>query len=236
MQAVILAGGQGVRLRPLTNGMPKAMIKVGGKPILERTLSILPEKIEEAILVIGYKGEKIKKHFGDSFYPEHGERIKATKLTYVEQPEQKGTADALMRARPVLRGGNFLLLYGDDLYHEEDLQRACENSDPMVLVKRHQNPERFGVCFVDRNNRLLKIVEKPENPQSDLVNTGAYLLNHEIFDVPVTLSSSGEFYLAEQVGNWAKQRPVYTLEAQFWQPINNHEELASAERFLAREQ
>lgn len=226
MQAVILAGGVGTRLRPLTSEIPKSMVQVGGKPILEHTLNILPPKIEEAIFVIGYKGDVIQKYFGDSF--------RAVKLTYVRQPEPKGTSDALMQARLSLHDGYFLLLSGDDLYHKEDLKRACESSEPVVLVRQSPNPERFGVCNVSEDGRLLRIVEKPKNPESNLVNIGAYLLNHEIFDVPQTRSSNGEFYLAEQVGNWAKKRPVYTVEAQFWQPINNHEELRDAEQLFLK--
>jgi len=228
MQVVILAGGQGTRLRPLTNEIPKAMVKVGGKPILEHTLSILPRKIEEVILVVGYKGEQIKNYFGSVW--------ESVKLTYVHQPKPLGTSDALVRTRSLLQSSPFLLLSGDDLYHGDDLEEICERNEPTVLVMRSENPERFGVCFVNRKSRLLKIVEKPENPQSDLVNIGAYLLNHEIFDVPVTESSNGEFYLAEQVGNWARQRSVYAHEAQSWHPINNKEELTAADKFLAREQ
>ena len=227
MQAVILAGGVGTRLRPLTRETPKSMIRVGGKPILEHTLNILLPKIEEVIFVIGYRGDVIQKYFGDSF--------RAVTLTYVRQPEPKGTSDALMQARLSLHDGYFLLLSGDDLYHRKDLKRTCESSEPVVLVKQSPNPERFGVCDVSEDGRLLRIVEKPRNPESNLVNIGAYLLNHEIFGVPQTQSSNGEFYLAEQVGNWARKRPVYTVEAQFWHPINNYEELAAAESSMAHD-
>lgn len=233
MQAVILAGGRGTRLRPLTDKTPKSMIQVGEKMILEHTLGMLPPKIEEAILVVGYKKEKIKKHFGDSFYPENTRGGRIIKITYVEQPEPSGTADALMRTRPYLRDGIFLLLSGDDLYHEKDLEVACENDNPLVLVMRSENPERFGVCAIGEGLRLLRIVEKPKNPQGNLVNIGAYLLNNEIFDIPIKAAPNGEFYLAEQVGNWAKERPVHVHEALFWHPINNYEELRAAEKFLA---
>src|SRR3989344_6712776 len=109
MQAVILAAGVGKRLRPLTNDLPKPMVKVNGKPILEYTLSILPSVIDEAILVVGYQKEKIMKHFGDSF--------NGLPLKYVEQEAPMGMSHALNCARPFLRKGTFLVMVGDDLYH-----------------------------------------------------------------------------------------------------------------------
>ena len=91
MQAVILAAGQGKRLRPLTENVPKSLGPVGGKPILEYTMGILPPGIDEVIIVIGYRGDTIRSYFGESFG--------RLKLTYVEQPIPLGTGEALRRAR-----------------------------------------------------------------------------------------------------------------------------------------
>ena len=223
MQAVILAAGRGERLRPLTDKVPKPMLKLAGKPILEYTLSILPREIDEVILVIGYRGEQIKNYFGDS--------VGSKKIFYTEQPELKGTGDALLQAKPFLKDNYFLLLYADDLYHPEDLKN-CLQDTPTVLVKETDHPERFGVCLVGEGNRLIDILEKQPNPPSCLVNIGVYFLNQEIFTVPPIYLPNGEINLAGQIGVWAKKRMVKIIKAKFWQPIGYPEDLERAEYFL----
>jgi len=229
MQAVILAAGKGTRLRPLTNDIPKPLIRVGGKPIIEYTLSALPKEIDEAFIVIGYKGDVVRGYLGNEFVRENGEPIR---LSYIEQEEQNGTGHALLAARPHLNKGLFLLLNSDDLYHPEDLGNAVSKKGPAVLVRRSESPERFGVCLVNREGCIQEILEKRENPPTDLVNIGAYVLHHDIFIIEAPILPNGELNLAEQVGNWAKTRPVYAVEARFWQPINNLEELEIAEKIL----
>lgn len=223
MQAVILAAGEGRRLRPLTNEIPKPMVVVRGRPILEYTLSILPEAIDEVILVIGYQGDKIKNYFGHSFGH--------FKLLYTEQPRPKGTGDAIDRAKPFLKEDYFFLLYADDLYHPEDL-KLCLKDSPALLVKETKNPERFGVCLIDQTNYLMDILEKQKNPPTTLANIGVYFLNQEIFKVPKVLLPNGEFNLPVQIGNWAKQRPIKVIKARFWHPIAYPEDLRTAEYFL----
>lgn len=224
MQAVILAAGEGRRLRPLTHDLPKPLVPIGAKPILEYSISILPPAIDEVILVVGYFGEKIKEYFGASF---GGKSIK-----YAHQPELKGTADALGRAKPFLRNGHFLMLYGDDLYHPEDLENCVKQNAPAVLVKESKNPERFGVCLIDDNGCLKEILEKQENPPSNLVNIGVYLLNHEIFDIPMMMLPNGEYNLALQIGAWAKRRRIRVVKARFLHPIGYPEDVIRAEYFL----
>lgn len=220
-----MAAGEGKRLRPLTNDIPKPMVSVNGKPVLEYTLSILPEIIDEVILIVGYKKEKIIDYFGSTFL--------GKKLIYVEQTELNGTTGALRLAEPYLKDDYFLLLYADDLYHEEDLEN-CIQSLPTILAKEVPNPERFGVCLVDEKHLLTGMLEKVENPPSNLVNIGVYLLNKEIFDVPIEPRSNGELNLAEQIGEWAKSRPIQVIKARFWQPIAYPEDVLIAEEYLKK--
>ena len=226
MQAVILAAGEGKRLRPLTEAMPKPMIDVQGRPILEYVIAALPEQVSEVILIIGYKGEAIKNYFGNAY--------KEKRITYISNVEPKGTGYALMQAKPFLKEDFFLLLNGDDLYHPQDLT-AISLKRPTVFVTVSSHPERFGVCLLNENGFLSRIIEKPQNPPSNLVNTGGYILNHEIFDVPVPVLPNGELNLAEQIGDWARKRPVYTHKARFWNPINRIEELEAARNLNLRE-
>lgn len=223
MQAVILAAGEGKRLRPLTIDRPKPMVEINGRPILEHTLKSLPREIDEVILVIGYLGEVIKSHFRSSF--------KGLKIKYVYQSEPKGTSDAFYAARDSIKEESFMLLYADDLYHPEDLQK-CISDAPTVLVKESAHPERFGVCLVDGEGVLLDILEKQENPPSNLVNIGAYILDRSIFSVPQVFLPNGEANLAAQIGVWAKTKRIRTVKARFWHPIGYPEDIPGAERYL----
>lgn len=221
-QAVILAAGEGRRLRPLTNEIPKPMVSVCGRPILEHTLSILPPAVNETIVVIGYRGEKIKQYFGSQFG--------RVKISYVRQDEPRGTGDALLAARPSLKKGNFLLLHADDLYHPEDL-KDCAKEGPTVLVKETEEPERFGVCIIGPDGLLCDILEKRKNPPTNLANIGVYTLNEEIFEIP-SVKLGDEFVLASQIGEWAKKRPVKIVKARFWHPIGYPDDLDLAEEYL----
>ncbi len=223
MQAIILAAGEGKRLRPLTDTVPKPMVMVEGRPILEYTLSILPKQIEEVIIVIGYRGEQIKSYFGDSFG--------RLKLTYVEQKNPKGTGDALRAASPYITSDTFLILQADDLYHPDDLEN-CIQSTSTILVKEAEHPERFGVCFVGENNRLEHIIEKPETPPTNLVNIGVYFLNNKILEMPEIFLPNGESNLVAQIGALAKQEPIQVIKARFWHPIGYPEDVQSAEYFM----
>ncbi len=221
MQAVILAAGEGTRLRPLTNETPKALIPVAGMPIIKHTLNSLPDEITEIIFVIGNKGEQIKNYIGNLPY--------ARSVVYVEGVEPKGTGYALAAARSRI-SGPFLLLNGDDIYGKEDL-RALIAGGPAILAAESSTPERFGVCEV-KDNLLSGIVEKPKNPLGNLVNIGAYFLNERIFDVPVKKLPNGEWNLAEQVSDFAHIYPLMVYRARLWYPINTHEELKKADAAL----
>lgn len=224
MQAVILAAGEGKRLRPLTNDCPKTMVCVGGKPILEHTLSILPESIDEVILVVGYKGEKIREHFGVQWF--------GKKILYAEQPQPPmGTGDALERCRHLLRDERYLLMFADDMYHSDDIAACIAEPTLSILVKEAEHPERMGVCLHDNDGYLTAILEKPEMPSSNLVGIGVYVLDNSIFDIPKTFDKRGEHVLPIQIGNLAKYKPIKVVKARFWHPIGYPEDIEAAERY-----
>jgi len=224
MQAVILAAGEGTRLRPLTEHRPKPMVPIAGKPILEYTLGILPKAIDEIIIVTGYKGEKIREYFGDSF---DGKAI-----IYVEQPERKGTADAIEKALPHLKGEYFMVVSGDDLYHPDDLEQCVIGTQQTILVKETEHPERFGICLVGKDDLLEGLVEKPKNPPSNLANVGVYVLHQDIFKTPKVIDEKGEHVLAPKIGELAKIRPTKVIRAQFWHPVGYPEDIETGAKYL----
>lgn len=224
MQAVILAAGEGKRLRPLTEDRPKPMVPIGDMPILEYTISILPKVIDEVILVVGYKQEKIREHFGEEW--------KGRKIIYVDQPEPKGTGEALERVRHLLRGEHFMLMFADDLYHPKDLEQCVTHSGMSILVKETEHPERMGVCMLDDSGNLQEIIEKPEVPPSNLANIGVYVLHQEIFNTPKYFDAEGEHVLPPQIGYLSRIRPIKVIRAQFWHPIAYPEDVEKAKELL----
>ena len=139
MQAVILAAGKGTRMRPLTYDMPKAMLPVKGKPVLEYTIDFLPEEIDEVIIVINHLGEQIKNYFGDEW--------KGRKIKYVVQEKLNGTGGAIHSCRNLIRG-KFMVVMGDDLYHKNDLAKIAKE-ELAIMAKDLDNAERFGIFEID---------------------------------------------------------------------------------------
>ncbi|MDY6964769.1 MAG: bifunctional sugar-1-phosphate nucleotidylyltransferase/acetyltransferase [Halobacteriota archaeon] len=193
MKAVILAAGEGIRLRPFTIKRPKVMVPVVNKPILEYVIRALSKcGIYEIVLVVGYKKESVMDYFssGEDF---------GVNIVYVEQTQQLGTAHAIKQASEHING-SFLALNGDNLIEPQAINDLLEGSDAVtsILTVRRENTEGYGVILVDGNN-VTKIIEKPDRKVSDLVNTGTYILQSEIFneidDTPI--SPRGEYDITD---------------------------------------
>jgi UDP-N-acetylglucosamine diphosphorylase / glucose-1-phosphate thymidylyltransferase / UDP-N-acetylgalactosamine diphosphorylase / glucosamine-1-phosphate N-acetyltransferase / galactosamine-1-phosphate N-acetyltransferase len=224
MKAFIFAAGKGVRLRPLTENTPKPMLKVGGVPLLEHILGILPEEISEIFIVVGYLGEQIKEYFGDSW---QGRQIR-----YIEQAEQLGTGYTLMQCRKHLEDGErFLVLYADDLRDKESLELALEH-EYAILVKTLEDTGRFGTVVTDEAGVILGLEEKSPNPKSHSVVTGAYVLTTKIFDYPPSLEPNGEYYINSMLIELFKVVSVYAEEQKFWLPVGHPEDIELAEEAL----
>lgn len=227
MQCVIIAAGRGVRMGDLTNDMPKPMLRVKGRPILEYTLANLPDEISEVIIVIGYKGEIIKSYFGDQY--------KNKKIRYVVQESLNGSGDALHKAKDLLKD-KFLVLNADDLYSFSDLEKFITNEPPAILAKEMDNPGRFGVLKTDDNGHLLEIIETPQKNYGNLVNIGAYLLNKNFFDYGLVKKSKKisekEFGLPQTIIKMNGDYKIKVAKAEFWQPVGYPEDILKTEEVI----
>ncbi len=224
MKAVILAAGEGVRMRPLTLNCHKSMLPVLGQPLLHHIWESLPEKIAEIVLVVGYKRETIQDHFGDEYL--------GKKISYVVQEEKTGTGRALQLCQSNLAGeSKFLVLYADDLHHGPSIKK-CLTHDRSILVSRVADPRRFGVVATDRHGRVIEIEEKPEQPRSNLVACGVYLLDQHIFDYEPAQAQSGEYYLTDMIKQLIREQEVFAVETEFWHPVGYPQDLAMAELAL----
>ncbi|RXA20164.1 glucose-1-phosphate thymidylyltransferase [Methanosarcina sp. MSH10X1] len=176
MKAVVLVAGKGTRMEPLTSDCPKVMLQVANKPILEHILnSAIEAGIEGFVFITGYLEEQIKEYFED------GSKW-GTSVEYVRQKEQLGTANAIGCAKGYVDGA-FLVLNGDMLIGQEDLKALVSRTEEAVIcVKEVENPSDFGVLETE-NNRVVRIIEKPKNPPTNLANAGVYLFRESIFDL-----------------------------------------------------
>ena len=222
MQCVILAAGKGVRLRPLTDACPKALVKVGGKTLLDHIVEALPSSVDEFIIVTGYLEKMIKDYCGDTF---HGRTVK-----YVHQEDLNGTARALWLCKDLLHD-RFLFMFADDIHGSEDISRATSYSRSM-LAMNSQNPERFGVIVRNPDGTLAHMVEKPEHPPSNLVSTGVMVLDENIFKYQATEAMKGEYYLTEVLEQYARDYPVAVVEESLWIPVGYPEDIQKAEKIL----
>ncbi|MCE5297242.1 MAG: NTP transferase domain-containing protein [Euryarchaeota archaeon] len=173
MQAVILAAGEGKRLRPFTMTRPKVMLPIGNKPILEFVVEALVSNgVRDIILVVGYKKERIMSFFGD------GSRFGA-RITYVFQDKQLGTAHAMTYLKGILKG-RFLVLPGDNIV-DKDLVSSLIALDKgnNVLVTESDEPSKYGVVSL-MNERIMSLEEKPINGTGNIISTGLYNFEAEM--------------------------------------------------------
>jgi len=223
MQCVILAAGKGTRMRPLTEGTPKPLIEVLGRPILDHIVEALPSEITEVILITNYLEDQIKKHCGTDFY--------GRKMTFITQADPSGgTGSALMCAKGVVTG-KFLLLNGDDIHGARALKEAISQTDALIGV-RSKTPEKFGVLEVNPDGTLQAIIEKPEHPTSNLVHTGGFVANAALLDISVPVSSLGELLATDMLTVYAATHPMKVIEQELWIPVGYPEDIAKAEDIL----
>jgi glucose-1-phosphate thymidylyltransferase len=204
-QAVILAAGEGQRLRPFTLTRPKAMLAIADKPILQFVVeSLVTAGIRDIICVVGYRKEQVYDYMGS------GEQFGA-EITYVTQETQLGTAHALAMVREIV-AEEFLVLPGDNLIEAGTIADFIRIKPPAVLVKRVSDPVRYGVVNI-QGDEVRGILEKPKETESNLVNTGIYTFTREIFrfteavlDIPDVLNNmvaAGDTIRAlETEGTW----------------------------------
>jgi UDP-N-acetylglucosamine diphosphorylase/glucosamine-1-phosphate N-acetyltransferase len=169
MQAIILAAGEGVRVRPLTRSRPKAMIPVANRPIIEYVIdALLKNGIRDIIVVVGYRKEQVTRFLNGLGGP----------IEVVVQEKQLGTAHALQCAESKI-DGDFLVLPGDNYIDPQSIARIRDIPNS-ILVKEHPNPSNFGVVLLD-NGLVTDIVEKPMHAPSFMVSTGIYSLKKSFF-------------------------------------------------------
>jgi glucose-1-phosphate thymidylyltransferase len=237
MQAVVLAAGEGTRLRPLTEDKPKGMVDVAGKPILTHCFEQLVDLgADELIVVVGYRKQDIISHYGDAF----GD----VPITYTHQREQKGLAHALLTVEDHV-DDDFMLMLGDNVFDAnlgDVVNRQREDrADAAFLVEEvpWEEASRYGVCVTNDYGEITEVVEKPDDPPSNLVMTGFYTFTPAIFHAChlVQPSNRGEYEISEAIDLLIRSgRTIDAIGIEGWRlDIGYPEDRDEAERRLEGE-
>ena len=199
MKAVVLAAGQGTRLRPLTDDTPKVLVEVDYTPLIEYAFdSLIDVGVDKFVVVVGYKKEQSMERYDDEY--------RDIPITYAHQREQLGLAHALLTAEPYVDEA-FVLMLGDNIFRGNlgDVvnRQAEERADAAFLVEEvpMEEASRYGVCDTNEHGEIVRVVEKPDDPPSNLVMTGFYTFTPAIFHAChlVQPSDRGEYELPDAI-------------------------------------
>jgi glucose-1-phosphate thymidylyltransferase len=197
MKAVILAAGQGTRLRPVTLTMPKPLVPVANKPLIEYAIDVLKNAgLTDIAIIVNDMTSPIVSQLGN------GSQL-GVKLDYIVQREQLGLAHAIGLAAPFVGSEPFCVFLGDNIFQDKmrDLLTgfATSGSDATIAVGEVPDPSRFGVAVVDANGNVTKLIEKPKEPPSNLAVAGVYMFRKSIFEAISSIkpSARGELEITD---------------------------------------
>jgi UDP-N-acetylglucosamine diphosphorylase / glucose-1-phosphate thymidylyltransferase / UDP-N-acetylgalactosamine diphosphorylase / glucosamine-1-phosphate N-acetyltransferase / galactosamine-1-phosphate N-acetyltransferase len=232
-RAVILAAGRGTRMRELTNDIPKPMIEVRGKPVLQHIIEGLRGAgVLKFLIIIGYHGETVRNFFGD------GRRYEVA-IEYATQTVQDGTGRVVNLGRRFIGDSTFVLSYGDILIGQENYKNivALPNAvEAVITVTRGEDVTKGGAVFVNEHMDLVDLREKPKpgEPTSQWYNAGLYAFRPSIFEFIENLKPSprGEYELTDAIRDLAHSgRKAKVLELTgAWADVRDPEILARLNR------
>ncbi len=236
MKGIILHGGHGTRLRPLTHTGPKQLLPIANKPMSQFGLeSIRDAGITDIVIIIGGIGSKKVKE-----YYENGEKF-GVKITYVEQDKPRGIAHAISLCKEFVGKEKFLTFLGDNILLDSisNYVKEFEQSDASasIVLCEVENPSRFGIAHV-KEGIITKIVEKPKEPLSNLAVIGVYLLTPKIFDVISRLKPSwrNELEITDtlQMLLEEKQKIIYNTVKKNWKDTGTPEDIIQANDIILK--
>jgi len=230
MKGIILHGGHGTRLRPLTHTGPKQLLPIANKPMSQFCLESIAETgiVDIAIIIGGIGSNKVREYYGD------GSKF-GVNITYIEQDEPRGIAHAIRLCKEFIGDEKFLVFLGDNIIQRSiiDYVENFKNSnyDATVLLCEVDNPSRFGIADV-KNDKILKITEKPKNPTSNLAVTGIYLLTTKIFRIIDDLKPSwrNELEITDALDELLKKNHNISFEkiTDYWKDTGTPDDILHA--------
>ncbi len=217
MRAIILAAGIGKRMLPLTQNVPKSLLRIGNQPIIDYIFDALPNEVDTVIMVVGYMEDKMRTHLGGCY--------QGKKIRYVRQENLTGTATALMLAKDLFQEGErFIIIYGDELPSKGEIDE-CINKEYSWLCSRSPDPKQSGIAEIDMEGRITEVIEKPENPTSDICAAGIMVVSSDIFKYPMVKHKNGEYYLTDLMNGFVKDHDVYAVYGRQRPPFLSPDEI-----------
>lgn len=226
MECVILAAGEGKRMRPLTTYQPKVMLPLANRPIVEHLMLAACEAgITEFTLVVGYGEDLVRARFGDG-------KDLGIHIRYVKQRKQQGTADALHVVMGLVTD-RFLLLNGDMILAADDIRSLREQPAPCMGTFTSDHPEDFGIV-ISEEGFILHLEEKSPHPSASTINAGAYLFDTDIFDElqRIHLSGRGEYELTDALLPAIRDHKLRALPLSTWMDVGYPWDLLDANASL----
>lgn len=217
MKVVVLAAGEGNRMRPMTSSRPKVMLPIANKPILEHLLIEAKEAgVKEFIFIVGYCDEQVRNYFGE------GGKW-GVKIAYSEQRKQLGTADAIRMVAGMV-DGSFLVINGDVVVSREDIGQLLQNGHNTMSVIEVKDPRGLGMVELSED-RVVNIYEKTQKTPTLMANAGLYLFTQEIFEAISRTEKSprGEYEITDSL-----QLLMDTKEGLHYQEIKSWLDLSYA--------
>jgi len=234
MKGIILHGGHGTRLRPLTHTGPKQLLPIANKPMSEYCVETLVNAgIKEIAFIIGGIGsKKVKEYYGD------GEKF-GVKFTYIQQDSPRGIAHAVSLCEDFVNNKKFVVFLGDNIIQRKinDYILHFEKSDASasLLLCEVDNPSQFGIAEIE-DNKIIKITEKPKNPPTNLAVTGIYFLTPYIFEIIKKLKPSwrNELEIADALQMLIEENKkiIYGMITDFWKDTGTPEDIIEANKII----
>ena len=180
LKAVVLCAGEGTRLRPLTFSRPKHLLPVAGKSLLGRALDTIAEAgVVEVALIVGHQAESVERHIGAG-------AAWGVHTTYIRQDKPLGLANAVDCAREFVGDSPFIVFLGDNLLERGITQFVngfrASGPDAALMLREVEDPERYGVAELDAAGTVLRVVEKPAEPRTNLAIVGVYAFTNSLFE------------------------------------------------------
>ena len=230
MKGIILHGGHGTRLRPLTHTGPKQLLPIANKPMSEYCLDSLKNAgITDITIVVGGVGSnKVKEYYGD------GKNF-GVKLSYITQDSPKGIAHAVRLCKDFIGTEKFVVFLGDNII-QKSIDEYANNfidsdDDAAILLCKVDNPAQFGIAEIE-DDKIIKLTEKPKNPPSNLAITGIYFLTPIIFDLIDNLKPSwrNELEITDALDDLLKENDniSYEIITDYWKDTGTPEDIIHA--------
>ena len=228
MKGIILHGGHGTRLRPLTHTGPKQLLPIANKPMSQFCLEAISETgiTDIAIIVGGIGSNKVREYYGN------GSKF-GVNITYIEQDEPRGIAHAIRLCKEFINGEKFLVFLGDNIIQKSiiDFVSNFKNSDydATVLLCEVDNPSRFGIADIE-NEKIVKIVEKPKNPKSNIANAAVFLLSKEFLHDLIINKKNYKDFSKDLIKDYIGKIFTYHVEGYFTD-IGSKDSLKEARKY-----